>query len=225
MSADKYIIIEPTGGLCNRLRVIFDHLHRALRDNKALVVVWRKKQECGEHYLDYFHKIENVTFVENLQAGSHIDYRGCSGNPPNYAGLKLQKSLHDEISSVRQKLFGDFNYIAVHIRRTDHIQLAQSKDRYTDDLCFQKFVDHQPKYKVYLATDNAETQNLFLSLYPERVVVYQRIRPSSSLRQTSLKHSIMDLYLCISAIYFLGSGYSSFSDLITRFRQDDILRP
>ena len=68
--------------------------------------------------------------------------------------------------------------------------------------------------KVYIATDNYETQQTFINFYGDRLI-YKKIEPSTNLRQTSLQDAVVDMYVCAGAKYFLGSVKSSFSDTIT----------
>jgi len=65
-----------------------------------------------------------------------------------------------------------------------------------------------------LATDNEETQKMFLNKYGDRIAVCDYITNKPSNRQTTVEFSIIDLYLCINALDFFGSGYSSFSGFI-----------
>ena len=38
------------------------------------------------------------------------------------------------------------------------------------------------------------------------------------MRKTSLKDAIIDMYMCVYSNDFMGSDYSSFSDIINRLR-------
>jgi hypothetical protein len=44
------------------------------------------------------------------------------------------------------------------------------------------------------------------------------ITPRRTLRQTDLEDAIVDIYTCVGATAFLGSGWSSFTDLINDLR-------
>lgn len=103
----------------------------------------------------------------------------------------------------------------MHVRRTDHSELAKQKGKYTSDKDFYDFIELFPSNTpIFLATDNFKTQKQFLDKYKGRIYVYKMIYPVESLRQTSLKDSIIDMFICSKIKNFKGSGYSSFSDTI-----------
>ena len=80
------------------------------------------------------------------------------------------------------------------------------------------FIDKCPStMKIYIATDNKDTQDIFINKYKDRIII-KKIVPSNELRQTSLQDAVVDIYICAGANYFLGSNGSSFSDLINNLR-------
>jgi hypothetical protein len=82
---------------------------------------------------------------------------------------------------------------------------------------FFEFVENYPNKKIYLATDNNETQEMFINKYGKDRIVYNvKIATSESIRQTSVKDAIIDLFACAQAFNFMGSGYSSFSGVIEK---------
>lgn len=103
-------------------------------------------------------------------------------------------------------------YVAVHIRRTDHTALAQSAGAYTSLEEFEAFAANQER--VYLATDSRDIQLKYSSW-----LHYSAIPKTGSLRQTTLRHSLIDAIICSQATAFKGSGYSSFSTLIQRLKK------
>jgi len=83
-----------------------------------------------------------------------------------------------------------------------------------------KFIDNcDPTMKIYIATDNKETQDIFINKYNDRIII-KKIIPSDSLRQTSVQDAVVDIYICAGAKYFMGSIGSSFTDLITYIREN-----
>lgn len=66
------IVIQPKGGLCNYLRVIFSYYSKCCKENNELVVIWIKTSPCPGYFLDYFTPIDKVTFYESNIHGYNI---------------------------------------------------------------------------------------------------------------------------------------------------------
>ena len=229
---DDIIVIKPTGGLCNRLRCIFRFLPVIKEENKRLVVLWIENGECPGFYLDYFEELENVTFIQNPTSEElkkyKIDYEGHGMNGKfrnkeakylecNYYDLKLKPYMIEQIEKNIEMLEND--YIACHIRRTDHSSLAKKNNVYTSDKEFYDYIDNSKAKNVYVATDNRKTQDMMLSKYQGKIKVMKLIDENQGLRQTTLEDSIIDLFMCINAKEFKGSGWSSFSGTIDKIRK------
>ena len=108
-------------------------------------------------------------------------------------------------------------YIALHVRRTDHVFTGQTTD---EDFC--AFVERHASQKAFVATDNPETQQLMAARLGPRLnpeLLARMGRPARSLRRTNLHSSAVDLFTCAAADVFKGSYYSSFSDTIDHLRR------
>ena len=82
-----------------------------------------------------------------------------------------------------------------------------------------KFIDNlDPTMKIYIATDNKNTQDIFYNKYNDRIIM-KKIIPSDNLRQTSVQDAVVDIYICAGAKYFMGSIGSSFTDIINYLKQ------
>jgi hypothetical protein len=214
----KYIIIKPLGGLSNMLRILFSYYYKALDENKKLKVIWKESQECNGSFLNYFKPIENIEFDNNLNNNNCYDTNvaiDCSKYKISniYEKLKLMDFMEKRVKNNIEQL--DDNFIAVHIRRTDHVALAKSHNEYTTDEEFINFIDKYDSYNIYLATDNIDTQLKFYAKYEKRIKVITFIEEKNNcLRQTSLEDAIIDIFTCSYAKYFLGSKSSSFSTTI-----------
>ena len=214
------ITIKPTGGLCNRLRVISSYNEHAKNKKQKLIIVWRKDINCNGNYTDYFAPLPNVDFVYD-EYNKQINYCGYSAlyRVTNYQCLKLLPHMIDIINDKRKLL--ENNYIAIHARRTDHIEVAKRRGRYTSDEDFFKFIDkhkNNAKY-LYIATDNKDTYDIFKNKYSEMIIFpYHDELPGK--RKTTLHDAIIDLYMCIFSNYFQFSGQSSFSDVILQIRKN-----
>jgi hypothetical protein len=215
--------VKPTGGLCNYLRVVFSYWIHCKASNLNLIVLWTITEECPGFFLDFFEPLEGVSFIKEWNPTLFISYQGNRWHPNYnpyeqfiYKGLQLLPTMN-HILEHRRLLLGD--YVALHIRRTDHTYLAQIHNSYTDDQEFTEFVKKYPNQTVYLSTDNRQTQEDYMAMFPNKIKYIQWIEPSESLRQTTLEEAILDLFLCIRASQFKGSSYSSFSGTIQQFRE------
>jgi hypothetical protein len=216
------IKVIPVGGLCNKLRVTFSYYKLAKSQNKQLEVVWNSDNACEGFFLDYFEEVPGIIFRKANISNNKVFYKGCGINnsyPPTYECLKLKPSI---LSIINKKLneIGP-NFIAIHVRRTDHILLAKSVGRFTTDEQFIEFINQYPtNLNIYLATDNRGTQDRFIDIYKNRLKIFNLINPNNkNLRKTSLKDTIVDIYICKEAKYYKGSGYSSLSEFINKLRE------
>jgi hypothetical protein len=207
-------------GLCDRLRVIFSYLHFANSTNQKLEVCWIVNDACNGHFLDIFEPVPNVTFTEDT---SEVDYRGSNWHTqfdPERIFLYNQLKIKNNVLVIIKnnlKILGK-NYIAVHIRRTDQVIFHDYSDMtsYED---FSKFIEENYNIeKVFLATDNAESQNWFLEKYREKIVVTSKIIPSTNLRQTSLEIAAADLFTCVYSKKFMGTDCSGYTNFINWYR-------
>jgi hypothetical protein len=212
------IVIQPTSGLGNKLRVIFSYYELAKKQNKKLYVIWIINNACNGFFLDYFEPLDDVIFEKTNLQNLDIYYKGYDRNPdyyPNYKNLKLLPHIIEKINN-KKKIFGD-NYISVHIRRTDHILLAEENNKYTTDEMFIEYIEREKNNSnLYIATDNKETYDFFNKYNKNICVPYHNT--IDTLRQTTLEDSIIDLYMCVYSSKFMGSGFSSFSELIYNLR-------
>lgn len=232
------IVVQPTGGLCNYLRVVFSYYEYAKQQGKSLIVIWYVTDACNGYYLDYFQPVDGIIFKKDNNDDLPIDYKGCSTHSeikPNYSMLKLIPELQE---TINKKIVSLENYIAIHVRRTDHIELAKSKNRFTTDEEFIQFVNQYPEHNLYVATDNRKTQDMFIEKFPEKIKEVKLINKemdrkhlyfigingetrediSNCLRKTDLSDAITDIFVCVGSSKFKGSGWSSFSDFIKDMR-------
>ncbi len=218
------IYVIPTGGLCNCLRVVFSYNEYAKSINEKLTVVWLITQACNGFFLDYFEEVPNINFIKNIPENVEITYKGCSRHPNiypvNYAELiplpYIKKVINTKLDCLEN------NYIAIHVRRTDHISylVYYKKDTITSDESFMDFIDNNSKdCNLYIATDNADTFNTYKSKYNDLVKIRSSIYKLDNYRQTSLQDAIVDIFMCVLANKFKGSKLSSFSDLINNLRK------
>lgn len=214
-------------GLCNRLRVIM-FFYNSLKESESLTVIWKYKQD-HDRFLDFFETLPRLTFIEhNVE---NLDYEGNGSdlvqhgvlNPGLYKHLRLRSHIKDMVNEMRSEL--GHNYIAAHIRRTDHTQYAKSNNAFTTDKSFIKFMKGHPNTDIYIATDNAETFLKFKKRFPDRIKINNTENfIEQGRRHTATIAAVIDLYMCIHAKEFMGSGHSSFTDFIADNRCEKTLQ-
>jgi len=228
MCDKKNIVIKPRAGLCNRLRFMFSFIKR-LQDNSKfedtnLTVLWEPDNECPYFYLDIMCPIPNVKFIKNPKNVDSIDFSSC-GTVGGYKNINyisnIKFSQKIEILKKIKKIINilENKYIAIHVRRTDHVDLAKSKNRFTEDKEFIQFINSNKSYNIFLATDCLKTQQKFKKLYPKRTKYIKFINENiNGKRKTSFETAIIDMFTCAFAVKFKGSDYSSYSEFINLIR-------
>lgn len=212
------ICINVNSGMTCRLKSIFSYYMFCKKNNMELCVIWNIDDSTPGHFLDYFENINGITFVESYSNAIYLKIgKGHPYEMYNFDNLKLLPYLKNIILSNIQKMN---KYISVHIRRTDFKRLAFSQRIYMDDCEFEDFINKNNDYNVYIATDNAQTQEKFYNLYKDKIkVIYFINKSNQSTRKTTLEHSIIDLCMCINSEKFFGTRGSSYTNFITHCRE------
>ena len=222
----KKIIIQPIGGLCNRLRFIFSFMHKfKLYDEKndnILIVIWKPDKYCPGYIHSFFLKIKNVEFVNSYENNRNILSNKLASSYFNINYLdKISLFLNEDIFKKIRKIISKKlhnRYVAIHIRRTDlqeNLKKSQKRiNRIITDEQYIKFIKDANIKNIYLATDNINTQQTFMKLYKDRLIVYSEIKDVKNIRKTNLEHALIDLFICGSSNKFRGSYYSSYSNFI-----------
>jgi hypothetical protein len=268
-----YILAESDGGLSNRLRVMSSYMHIAdvKYGGAHLVFVWDKNNACPGHFLTVFEPVSKLVFATNssryvLDKGAKIVYENSyalmswifmqNGIPKNRIGYpswnQIEYNMYSKYFPTREVMLkvNDFvtahdicNSSAMHLRVTDLDKIMGERKRLNIHSYFQ-FVESRPAHeKVYILTDNPETQLLFVNKYGKDKIVFYRaiddlrhqkalfVRNSNSsevvhsgpfpsdYRFTSLEHTVIDVMIAAHARTFKGSGYSSLSELVGIFER------
>ena len=226
------MVICADHGLCNRLRAILSYREMARREQRRLVVVWQRDQQCNGEFLDCFAPIDGVRFVREPPSWApapprvnhaHHAILGTEAEVSGYALLHPSPSVRTVVDArVRECT----PYVAVHIRRTDMSLWAgiEPNSRYVMEVAstnarFDEFLEEaHPGLKVYVATDCSETHGRFASRYAARMRAPPPDYQPQRHRQTSLMDAAVDLFACAEARHFMGSYGSSFSDAILHLR-------
>ncbi len=130
----------------------------------------------------------------------------------HYCSFRIRSDLLQTVKEIIPKCA----YHSIHVRRTDHVELAMKAGKFTDLTEFDTFVNcsRNSNYPVYLATDAREVQDYYFD-----AVKYKMIPENNAcLRPTSLRDAMVDILACAFAEKFKGSGYSSYSKLIEIYR-------
>jgi hypothetical protein len=225
---ENIVHIQPIHGLSNRIRVILGFLKS--KSGSKLKVYWINDYTCNGNFTDIFEPIDNVEIIENPKNLPKMDYYGLEEYPvilerhnilyslqehkDIYKKLKLKKNLNDIVNNFI-KVNNLENGISLHIRRTDHIELATMNKKFSEDEEFHDFINKFPKdTPIFLATDNKESQEKFMDRYKGRIFIYKKIEDNNNHRKTSLEDAAIDAFIASRIKNFKGSGYSSYSELI-----------
>lgn len=138
-------------------------------------------------------------------------YEGLSGyEAPGFYELSAVRFSQKAIKEAEDILEGHRDYVAVHIRRTDHaVAIANS---HTEDFveCMKREIEKDNSVHFFLATDDKTEEDTMLRLFGDRITVQK----NKDLRRSSkqgMHDSIIDC-LCLSMCkYILGSQRSIFS--------------
>jgi hypothetical protein len=211
------VTFSALGGLANRLRAIFS------RYEPGMQVVWTRTWDIAMgHFLEVFEPVPGLEFVE--PAGRHIDSESWHA-AINYENWHKHYKLLRPTTALRERIMGLQDamgpYVAMHVRRTDHVRLAHAQGRYTTDAEFVEWAKARVS-PVFVATDNVETREVMQRALP--AVIWQgAMQPSTALqhesrRYNSLADAVVDMWLCVRADEFMGSAHSSFSELVGHLR-------
>lgn len=225
---EPYTTVVTNGGLNNRLRVVLSYLYKANQENKKLKIIWIKDAACYEDFENLFQNIDNVYVCNNenefINKNKHdfVDYDTWNIENDEYVKNKYNKLLKPipKLQSIIDDYKNQLNnsYISCHIRRTDLVDKPYSNQKPDEE--YMNFIDqYDASLKIYIATDNRETQDTFKNKYGDRMIL-KEIVPSHNHRQTSVQDAVVDIFICKDAAYFMGTHGSSFSDTINQLRDN-----
>ena len=215
--------LVPIGGLCNRLRAIMSHAVAAWAAGEVLYVYWFSHPACPARFDDLFEPIADVRVV--VYEGDRVPPAGYIQTCGVHAGvaeadwplslLRPVAAIRERVAALQVRLGSD--YVAVHIRRTDHNQ------NWHQDEVYAGWGDGHGG-PVYAAADNPKSLATLKRRLGERLV-YQGRFAMTGIRMTEVADAVVDLWVCGGAKAFRGTYYSSFSDWIETMRRAAGLAP
>jgi hypothetical protein len=207
-----YILPLYKWGLCNRLLTLLQCMQYLKENNitKKLKVIWCNNHEVSyENLFDYIEPIENVEHVVECHFNSsHYDRydkffymwkNNYDNNKDSISDYITNIKLKPELQMIIDKLKTE-QYQAIHIRRTDN-HSHKKDDFYIDQ--FDKNIKN-----IFLATDSIDTIESLKKIYPD-LITYDCSFNKNNFRQTTLKHAIIDLFMCINSTRFISSKHNS----------------
>lgn len=115
-------------------------------------------------------------------------------------------SIMEEVA--RRTSSFDAQTVGVHIRRTDNSQSIQ----YSPLDAFVKKMECFPTAHFYVATDDEQVKSFLKQKFPRRILSSSCQADRTSL--AGMREAVTEMYTLVRTSYFLGSYYSSFSDII-----------
>lgn len=218
-------VVKPMRGLCNRLRALFSCYAATQATNDDMLALWLPDAACPGFFPDYFDSVPRVTFADRY-IPCKINYAGSNRYKkflPDYSALQPRVDILEKVNH-RRSVLGD-GYLAIHVRRTDHrarlvgYGYQASFVANPDDKFFQAVDETLGDRKLFVATDNAATYDVFYERYGAAMPLEYPPNDTAQLRHTSLEAAVLDIYTCRYAQDFIGSDWSSFSGFIKELRK------
>jgi hypothetical protein len=253
VTAGDRVLIYPFGGLGNRVRALLAFAAICEQRGLGLDAVWSSDSLCNGFLDDYFLPLEGVNVLRSdgsLDPGDYVEiHRGCYRPIHIYlkehlgwelgyddTGHEIYRRLWEKIRPVeglRREVLAFAgkealeDCIGIQVRRTDHsMYLARHKD-FSDDNYFFGLVEKHCPDRVFLATDNRETQDLYRKRFGERILVFRSIDGNSSsqeVRKTSLESAVLDVFALSLCKEVYRSHYSSFGQMARYLKASYALR-
>jgi hypothetical protein len=243
--------IQTTGGLCNRLQALLSF--RAALGPLRVIWDLSAPVACGR-FDEAFEPLEGVSFVyldpkkgEMAKgwdigdahyvhkaapadwAKAHAELRPLAPIAAEVLMLRSQVAptdRHDVEGPDGSRTSSVFraHYAAIHVRRTDFVPHVDGHNN-----CLEpedEFVQWAKKQtsRVYIATDNGETQDFYLQALGDKAVIGKKLpgkreqTKGDDRRQGTIEDAVTDLFVAAGATWFKGTRGSSYSETIERIR-------
>jgi hypothetical protein len=220
--------------------VIRAFYHLVTKRKEDLSICWEVTQGCNGEFLDCFIDIPNVTWVDAQT------FEECNSATEKYTGLQMPGAILSARGEKEKELvkFSDVfeptleikNTVqalavnhklgegkGIHVRRTDLCSYVHECGKtMTADSEFFDFIESN-EGNCYLATDNPDTRDIFVSKYGKLIVFNSALEPKNHphKRCSSLKDAVIDLLVLTKCAKFMGTKHSTFSRTITTIRSEN----
>lgn len=245
------IYVRCPDGFANQLRILLAGVY-LMQTNciHSFTFEWVLNNHNNVNFLDYFEALPGITMKpidvsvaeEKIIKTCSFEYlinkyskRGTLWNNALSVALKyliIKRDVQLEVDSfVKQNKINES--LGVHARRTCKTALLEGVHDRSLPLTNTEILSICRSFtKVYVATDNKETQDYFIKELNDSVVVYKPIIHGAEhfpydeysrdgvQRYTDGKHNIMDFLSLKQCKTFLGSNESSYSLLLFHWRKN-----
>jgi hypothetical protein len=249
----QHVYAKCDDGFCNQLRMLLAGEYLVQKNYlQSYTQEWAVSNHNNVNFLDFFEppkfaQLENIpqnkiTRVDGDFCGMTGRYAAQNANQwssnlrETFKTLKLRPDIQQTVDEYLQKI-DCANVVGIHARRTCKLSANRAFSRATRHLTNEELLAEltDNDLKVYVATDNRETQEYFKQHLKERCIVYSDILYGAEnhcsveyiredvTRFTEALHTIIDFYSLLSCKRFIGTESSSFTALIYHLRgvEDD----
>lgn len=237
----EQLVIEPQGGLSNRVRVITSGIRIAERYAAQLTLVFPEGDPRELFELpDHIRVVQAPpAFVENLPVYRGIShdfstsriayYRGwsrfCPSDEPTYdfrlyaKYAKPSQQVLRHLDELRSILKLPDDYISMHIRRGDH---ARCRQWLPDDLVMstlRRLVSREPQTTIAIACEDITLRTRLKEAFPEQVIIASQKKTfwKRVFEIPVVSRDYAELLLLSRGRFVIGTLESSYSDLMIAY--------
>jgi hypothetical protein len=238
------IYVRCTEGFGNQLRIMLAGSYLVQHGYiSRYTQEWVLNNENNVNFLEYFEPLPGVTIAFCDGNRTLIKASTFQGLIKEYApSVNWKEALQWSLQHLQplphiQEEVDRFvckhdikNCIGIHARRTCKLQLLAEEinNNRSNPISNEKILELASPYsKIFLATDNKQTQCYFKKQFNSKLIVADNITNGNEISQsskierfTSKKHTILDFLILKHCNYFVGSSESSFSSLIFYWRNN-----
>lgn len=109
------------------------------------------------------------------------------------------------------------DFIGLHIRRTDHANAIAS----SPNELFSQIIEVNPQKKVFLCTDDMETERYFINKYQNKILTFSKNKARNS--NSGMLEAIIDLILLSKSETIYGSFNSTFSSFAADYGNKQLI--
>ncbi|MDJ0903086.1 MAG: hypothetical protein QNJ55_30240 [Xenococcus sp. MO_188.B8] len=232
---NSFILFERKSGFADRVYRMTNGIRFAFTCNVPLFIHWPINEKCNDHFLNLFEPINHVKFVDEDTANQLRRHHKLVAilNDFFHYNTSYQISAEERFSYLRLqrkylRIIQEFvknnnieNVLGFHVRKTDIFSKERQGIKINQYHLFDEIATQTDK-KIFMATDNKQTQDDFLQKYGEQIIIYNNlfaVNSQNSLRKTSLESAIIELYILAHCQEVFGTKneagqlVSSFSEM------------